>query len=289
LRDKISAWTEHIPFGMYLVSVVQPKLLVELGVHIGVSYSAFCQACKELNLDTHCYGVDTWQGDAHIGVYGDEILQDLKAHHDALYGSSSTLIRNTFAGAIDYFESGSIDLLHIDGLHTYEAVKQDFEQWLPKISKRGIVLFHDTTETKRDFGVWKLWREVSEQYPHFEMQHGHGLGMLLVGPDCPEELRWLCTASLPEQNNIRAFFYQLGHRLLSQQELVDLKVAYAAKTKLYQDQWNSMQELMPALDRLHNMEQRRGFRLLRTWYTSGWRGLLGVAKRKLQPSDQPAA
>jgi hypothetical protein len=49
-----SGWLEHVPFGMFMIDLLRPKVLVELGTHVGVSYSAFCQAVKQLGLDTRC-------------------------------------------------------------------------------------------------------------------------------------------------------------------------------------------------------------------------------------------
>lgn len=37
-----------------------------------------------------------------------------------------------------------IDFLLIDGDHTYEAVRQDVDDWLPKLKKYGIMLLHDS-------------------------------------------------------------------------------------------------------------------------------------------------
>lgn len=207
-----SAWLEHTPFAMLLTDLARPKVFVELGTHAGVSYCAFCQAVEELALTTRCFAIDTWQGDAHTREYPDHVLQNLRGYHDPLYASFSTLLKKTFDEALGDFADGSIDLLHIDGLHTYEAVKHDFESWLPKMSDAGIMLFHDTAERREDFGVYRLWEEISPHYPSYEFKHGHGLGILAVGKNPPAlALDFITDANARREVYGRAFM-ALGSR-----------------------------------------------------------------------------
>ena len=73
-RLVLSAWSLHVPFGMYLVDILRPASIVELGTRKGVSYCAFCQAVKHLGIHANCVAVDSWSGDAHTGSYGAAVL-----------------------------------------------------------------------------------------------------------------------------------------------------------------------------------------------------------------------
>jgi O-antigen biosynthesis protein len=187
-----SAWWAHVPFAFWLTSVSNPTTIVELGTHHGVSYAAFCEAVLSSGSSTRCYAVDTWLGDEQAGEYGEDVFNEFRDFHDQRYGSFSSLIRATFDEAVRHFEDATIDMLHIDGYHSYEAVKHDFETWRPKLSGRAVVLFHDTNVRDRDFGVWRFWSEISKEYPSFEFLHGFGLGVLSVGVHAPSAVRQLC-------------------------------------------------------------------------------------------------
>jgi hypothetical protein len=209
-----SAWIGHIPFAGWLVDILKPAALVELGTYNGASYLGFCQAIRESSLNTKCYAVDTWEGDVHAGLYGESVYSQLSEYHDNNYSDFSRLMRTTFDEACPFFEDKSIDLLHIDGLHTYEAVKHDFETWQPKLSSKSVVLFHDTNVHDRNFGVWKFWAEISKLYPCFEFKHSYGLGVLLFGEDVSDPLLDIAKLSSGDARElIEQLFVTLANRI----------------------------------------------------------------------------
>lgn len=220
-RGEQSAWWGHVPFAHWLVGALQPQLLVELGTHNGVSYAAFCNAVARLDLATRCFAVDTWEGDPHAGIYGEAVYDGMRTFHDSRYGDFSTLMRCTFDEAVEHFADGSIDLLHIDGYHSYDAVRHDFETWRPKLSDCAVVLFHDIEVHRDDFGVWRFWREVAATYPHFEFRHSSGLGVLAVGTDAPPAIAALCAAA----DNPRLVTFRQRIALLGERWAADMREA----------------------------------------------------------------
>lgn len=207
-----SAWLEHIPFAFWVVDTLRPRKIVELGTHYGSSYFSFCQAITKLDLETQCYAVDTWGGDEHAGQYGEEVYRQVSEYNQQHYSDFSTLVRSTFDQALEHFPQGGIDLLHIDGLHTLEAVRHDFESWLPKLSERAVVIMHDTNVRERGFGVFQLLDELKQQYPHFEFAHGHGLGILGVGSEQSAEMMSLyeLSGNASATKQVQEVFSRLG-------------------------------------------------------------------------------
>lgn len=181
-------WHGHLCFAAWLLELVQPQSIVELGVFRGDSLSTFAQASRELGISPNIMGVDTWAGDETTGKYTEEVYADLRDHFATNF-PSVRLFRGFFDDALPTVPAASVDVLHIDGSHLYDDVKHDYETWLPKMSERGVILFHDVTVENGTFGTKRFWDEVRVQFPSFSFDHSNGLGVLLCGPNQPERLR----------------------------------------------------------------------------------------------------
>jgi glycosyltransferase involved in cell wall biosynthesis len=262
-HDSSSTRQLHAPVAFFLTSILRPKVIVELGVHTGHSYNAFCQAVKELKMDARCFGINTWKGDIHSDLYGEDVFKELSRYNQDQYGGFSQLMRmNTFDEALADFADQSIDLLHIDGLHTYEAAKHDFEAWLPKMRPYGVVVFHDTEVTEPGFGVWRLWEELSQRYPNCNFEHGFGLWMIAVGSSFKEEfLTFLNQAK--KDGFSENLFLALGKIIELESSLRDMQNTVTENNANLNETNAKLLETKALLESIY---QSNGWRLLQIYY-----------------------
>lgn len=75
----------------------------------------------------------------------------------------------------------------IDGDHSYEGVKKDFELLWPRLLPGGFICLHSTLREDKwggtmaacgKCGVKKFWNEIKDNYKHFEIKFTAGLGVI---------------------------------------------------------------------------------------------------------------
>ena len=86
-----------------------------------------------------------------------------------------------------------LDLLFIDGDHSYDGVKRDFEMYSPMVRKGGVIAFHDIVPDNASRGrpkslAWsggvpRFWSEVrgvfgGREYVEDREQDGYGIGVI---------------------------------------------------------------------------------------------------------------
>ncbi len=78
----------------------------------------------------------------------------------------------------ELFENQQIDFAFIDGDHTYEGVKADFNDYGPLVRPGGIIAFHDILyrEKQPSIRVDILWKELQQQYVCTEFIGPEGSG-----------------------------------------------------------------------------------------------------------------
>src|SRR6266404_1658332 len=207
---RLAAMSEaaHVSFAMTIVDLLRPRTIVELGTTDGILYCAFCQAVRELRLDARCYGVSNGHFETDGNSKPSTSFADWRKAHDDLYTGFSQLLTEATDHPVELFDQDSVDLLHLNGSLSYESARNEFASWLPKLSRKSVVLLSDTNLHQGTPGTSKLWEELKSDYPHFEFGHASGLGLLAVGTDVPEEIRLLLTAREPEMSVMREFFRQ---------------------------------------------------------------------------------
>jgi len=94
---------------------------------------------------------------------------------------------NTLRKVREILAGKPLDFLFIDGDHTYEGVRRDFEMYSPLVRKGGMIAFHDIVPGPPENvgGVPEFWNDIKNKYKHLEIvkdpnQGGYGIGVIFI-------------------------------------------------------------------------------------------------------------
>lgn len=196
IRSEIKDLAEFVQREYYSV---YPYNILEIGTKFGGTFHIWCSINKTgLNIS-----IDMDDGGLHGGI-GDEEMNKRdqwfqerfqnchfirgNSHSDSIKHSLFLRLMKLLGKEDDtskWFEC--IDFLFIDGDHTYEGVKKDFEMYSPFVKKGGLIAFHDIVISdhhhSREVYVGEFWNEIKHGYKYTEFVDGEqnwgGIGVLI--------------------------------------------------------------------------------------------------------------
>lgn len=176
-----TAWRGLAAAGYEIVRHFRPRRMVELGSFGGFSTCVFGLSLKHHVPGGRLIAVDTWAGDAHTGSFGSSVFDQFQDFRRRL-GLEEVIepMRMDFAEAARRI-TDPIDMLHIDGWHTYRAVTRDFALFRPLMAPNAIVLFHDINA--HFTGMRWFWRSIVRQYPAAMFPQSFGLGVIRLSAE----------------------------------------------------------------------------------------------------------
>jgi cephalosporin hydroxylase len=179
---------EEIKNLLLILDKVKPKVILEIGTARGGTLFLFSNIAHE---EATLISVDLSQT-----IEKRILFRYIKKEKQKIYliqGDSHSI--ETLRKIEGILKGRKVDSLFIDGDHSYEGVKKDFEMYSPLVRKGGIIAFHDIipdyyTRYGIKTGSWagevyKFWNEIKERYENLEIvkdreQNGFGIGVLFV-------------------------------------------------------------------------------------------------------------
>ena len=186
----------------------KPKTVIEIGTAAG---GTLFLLCKVLDENSKIVSIDLPEGD-----FGGELYPNWKKpiyHSFAKNKQELLLIRDNSQNKetlekVKKLVGDKIDLLIIDGDHTYPGVKKDFELYSQIVSQDGLIIFHDINQKIKNVEVWKLWNELKSKYETFEIitfgeEKGFGIGIIYYKPTKDKFVKFLKFLNQEKDNRIR--------------------------------------------------------------------------------------
>jgi len=165
---------------------LKPQVAVEIGSARGKSACYVGTALKQ-NGSGHLYAVDphtttSWNDSNSVNTF-----DIMRANLAALDLNDTVTILRQFSDVAIESVPKPIDMIFIDGDHTYEGVKADWDLYTPHMSQFGYVVFHDTIWDIRpdprwqrdDMGVPRFVEELRKSgYPVLTIDKDFGVSLV---------------------------------------------------------------------------------------------------------------
>jgi predicted O-methyltransferase YrrM len=174
---------------LQLLNVIQlrpPKYVLEIGTSNGGTLFLLSRVAKEdacvisIDLPFGAYGggYPAWKRPFYKSfAQQDQTIRLIRAD------SHEPVTREKVAAILQTYK---IDLLFIDGDHTYEGVKKDFEMYEPLVKDGGMIVLHDIVPHRQEHGcgVDRYWNEIKKKLKYQEFvenpdQRWAGLGLII--------------------------------------------------------------------------------------------------------------
>ncbi|MCX7697938.1 MAG: class I SAM-dependent methyltransferase [Candidatus Goldbacteria bacterium] len=167
-----------------LLSKRQISNVLEIGTENGGTLFFWGKILKEngilisldLPLEKNGYGYKEWRSNLFKNFVKDNqklfLLRDDSHSFEALENIKKIL------------NSEKLDFLFIDGDHSYEGVKKDFEMYSGLVKEGGLIAFHDIVFHSRGGSeVDRFWKEIKNKFNYEEFvddwnQDGCGIGVI---------------------------------------------------------------------------------------------------------------
>ncbi len=168
-----------------IVQKLEPKKIVEIGTASGGTLFLFANITNpekivsvDLPSGSFGCGYPSWKIPFFRSLGNKGVIQLIRAdsHSQGTLRKVKTLLK-----------SSKVDFLFIDGDHTYQGVKEDYQMYSPLVKKGGIIAFHDIVTHDQTSGceVDRFWHEIKQNYRNIEIidapsQKWAGIGLLYL-------------------------------------------------------------------------------------------------------------
>lgn len=172
---------EEIKILLELLAKHKPKYILEIGTANGGTLFCFCQVAHPeatiISIDLP-NGYPGWRVPLCAAfAHKKQKIVLIRSNSHSLFSLEKIKSR---------LGNEKLDFLFIDGDHSYEGVKTDFEMYSPLVKRGGIIAFHDIVPDPQNVrGVPVFFKELKHRFNHMEIvknwkQGANGIGVIFI-------------------------------------------------------------------------------------------------------------